>query len=128
DTSRIEAGTFSYSFTDVDLGELVRDTIATASLAQDEVQLVAKTVDPIPNVRGDRERLKQVLVNLVDNAVKYSEAGDDVHVAAWGEDGRVQVTVTDRGPGIPREQQALIFEKFGRANVGGGKPGTGLGL
>ncbi|HKP18317.1 MAG TPA: ATP-binding protein [Gaiellaceae bacterium] len=128
DTSRIEAGTFSYSFTDVDLGELVRDTVATASLAQDEVRLVAKTVDPIPFVRGDRERLKQVLVNLVDNAVKYSQSGDEVHVAAWGDDGRVQVTVTDRGPGIPRDQQALIFEKFGRANVGGGKPGTGLGL
>jgi signal transduction histidine kinase len=128
DTSRIEAGTFSYSFTDVDLGELVRDTVATASLAQDEVRLVAKTLDPIPRVRGDRERLKQVVVNLVDNAVKYSQAGDEVQVAAWGEDGRVQVAVTDRGPGIPREQQAMIFEKFGRADVGGGKPGSGLGL
>jgi signal transduction histidine kinase len=128
DTSRIEAGTFSYSFTDVDVGALVRDTVATASLAQDEVRLLAKTLDPIPRVRGDRERLRQVLVNLVDNAVKYSQAGDEVQVAAWADDGRVHVTVTDQGPGIPRDQQAMIFEKFGRANVGGGKPGTGLGL
>ncbi len=128
DTSRIEAGTFSYSFSDVDLAELVRDTVATASVGQDEVEVVARTPGPIPRVRGDRERLRQVLVNLVDNAVKYSPPGDEVEVTAWADNGIVCVAVSDHGPGIPRDQQVLIFEKFGRANVGGGKPGTGLGL
>src|SRR5206468_12827724 len=79
-------------------------------------------------VRADRERLKQVLTNLIENAVKYSPPGDQVEVSTWAENGRVCVTVSDRGPGIAREQQGLIFEKFGRANVGSGKPGTGLGL
>lgn len=128
DTSRIEAGTFSYSFSDVDLAELVRDTVAMASLGQDEVGIVARTPDPVPRVRGDRERLKQVLMNLVENAVKYSPPGDEVEVSVWAENGRVRVTVRDHGPGIPREQHGLIFEKFGRTAVGGGKPGTGLGL
>ena len=128
DTSRIEAGTFSYSFSDVDLAELVRDTVATASVGQDEVEVIARTPGPIPRVRGDRERLRQVLVNLVDNAVKYSPPGDEVEVTAWADNGIVCVAVSDHGPGIPRDQQVLIFEKFGRANVGGGKPGTGLGL
>ena len=83
----------------------------------------------MPSVRGDRERLRQVLSNLIDNAVKYSRAGDEVEVAAVSEDGAVQVAVSDRGPGIPREHQKLIFEKFGRAKVkGNAKPGTGLGL
>ena len=118
DTSRIEAGTFSYAFTDVDLGELVRDTVATVSLGQDEVPVVAKTPGSLPPVRGDRERLRQVLMNLVDNAVKYSQAGDEVAVSAWAENGQVLVSVEDHGPGIPREQHGLIFEKFGRANVG----------
>ncbi len=128
DTSRIEAGTFSYSFSDVDLAELVRDTVATARVGQDEVEVKAKTPDRLARVRGDRERLRQVLINLVDNAVKYSPPGDEVEVSAWSDDGRVCVAVRDHGPGIPREQQGLIFEKFGRASVGGGKPGTGLGL
>ncbi|HZQ66733.1 MAG TPA: ATP-binding protein [Gaiellaceae bacterium] len=128
DTSRIEAGTFSYSFSDVDLAELVRDTVATARVGQDEVEVTAKLPDRMAPVRGDRERLRQVLVNLIDNAVKYSPPGDEVEVSAWWKNGHAGVTVRDHGPGIPREQQGLIFEKFGRANVGGGKPGTGLGL
>jgi len=67
-------------------------------------------------------------MNLVENAVKYSHAGEEVAVSAWAENGQVLVSVEDHGPGIPREHHGLIFEKFGRANVGGGKPGTGLGL
>lgn len=128
DTSRIEAGTFTYSFSDVDVGELVRDTVATVRLGQDEVAVVAKVPSQLPHVRADRERLRQVVMNLVENAVKYSDAGEEVQVSAWTENGRVLVSVEDHGPGVPREQQGLIFEKFGRANVGGGKPGTGLGL
>jgi signal transduction histidine kinase len=128
DTSRIEAGTFTYSFSDVDLAELVRETVAAMGLGQDEVSVVASTPKSVPAVRADRQRLKQVLMNLVENAVKYSPAGGEVDVRAWAENGRVMVAVEDRGPGIPHEQQGLIFEKFGRANVGGGKPGSGLGL
>ena len=69
-----------------------------------------------------------MLRNLLENAVKYSPAGEAVDVRARAEDGRVLVTVEDSGPGIPAEQHGLIFERFGRANVGLGKPGTGLGL
>jgi signal transduction histidine kinase len=129
DTSRIEAGTFSFRFTDVDLGELVRDSVATAQVGQDEVRLLAEVRDPLPRVRGDFERLRQVLMNLIDNAVKYSPANGQVEVRAYGEDGRVRVDVSDRGPGIAREDQRLIFEKFGRvAGDGAHRPGTGLGL
>ena len=128
DTSRIEAGTFTYSFSDVDVAELVREVVSTAGLGQDEVEVVARAPESVPRVRGDRERLKQILLNLIENAVKYSPAGGQVDVNAWSDDGRVLVAVEDHGPGIPREQHGLIFEKFGRANVGGGKPGSGLGL
>jgi signal transduction histidine kinase len=129
DTSRIEAGTFSYSFTDVDIGRLVEDAVAAASIGQDEVRVRATVKGPVPRIRGDRERLRQVLVNLIDNAVKYSPGGDEVEVAVRPENGVVRIAVSDRGPGIPRDQQRLIFEKFGRADVAGGsKPGTGLGL
>lgn len=129
DTSRIEAGTFNYSFGEIDLADLVHDTAAAASVGQDEVRVRAAVRGPLPRVRGDRERLRQVLVNLIENAVKYSAAGDEVEVAATASNGHVLVSVRDRGPGIPKEHQRLIFEKFARAKVGGsGKPGTGLGL
>jgi signal transduction histidine kinase len=129
DTSRIEAGTFSFSFTDVDLLRLVEDAVSAAAVGQDEVRVRAVVVGPLPPIRGDRERLRQVLANLIDNAVKYSPAGDEVEVSARPENGGVCITVSDRGPGIPHDQQILVFEKFGRADVpGASKPGTGLGL
>jgi signal transduction histidine kinase len=129
DTSRIDAGTFSFTFDDVDMAELVDETVAAAGLAQDEVAVRAAVVRPLPHVRGDRERLRQVLVNLIDNAVKYSRAGDEVEVAAATQNGAVRIAVRDNGPGIAPEHQRLIFEKFGRVQVGGtAKPGTGLGL
>jgi signal transduction histidine kinase len=128
DTSRIEAGTFSYSFTDVDVGELVREAVATASLGQDEVRVHAAVREPLPRLRGDRDRLRQVLMNLIENAVKYSPAGERVDVAAFVADSSVCVEVSDRGPGVPPDQQRIIFEKFGRAVTSAGKPGSGLGL
>jgi len=128
DTSRIEAGTFSFRFGDVDLGQLVRDSVATAALGSDEVALRAEIRDPLPRVRGDAERLRQVLMNLIDNAIKYSPAGEEIEVRAYTEDGHVRIDVRDRGPGVAREDQRLIFEKFGRVSSGNARPGTGLGL
>jgi signal transduction histidine kinase len=128
DTSRIEAGTFSFRFSDVDLGQLVRDSVATAELGSDEVSLRAEVHEPLPVVRGDPERLRQVLMNLLDNAIKYSPAGDEVEVRAYAENGRIRVDVRDNGPGIAREDQRLIFEKFGRVMSAHTHPGTGLGL
>jgi signal transduction histidine kinase len=129
DTSRIEAGTFSYSFEDVDLAEVVRDTAAAAEQGQDEVPVETSVREPLPAVRGDRNRLRQVIVNLIDNAVKYSSPGDVVKVDAHSVNGRVLIEVHDHGPGIPPQHQKVIFEKFGRIQTGEtAKPGTGLGL
>ena len=129
DTSRIEAGTFSYRFEDVDLARLVEDAVETASFAQEDVQVVTSVQGKLPAVRGDRARLRQVLGNLIDNAVKYSPEGGEVRVSAASANGTVRIAVSDDGPGIPRDQQPRIFEKFGRVDVpGASKPGTGLGL
>jgi signal transduction histidine kinase len=130
DTSRIDAGTFTYRFADVDLGALVRDSVAGLSLTQEEVGVVADVHSELPSVRGDRDRLQQVLTNLLDNAVKFSPAGEEVRVSVFQQDSRVRIEVSDRGPGVPPDQQRLIFEKFGRGNTAGspGTPGTGLGL
>jgi signal transduction histidine kinase len=129
DTSRIDAGTFSYTFTDVDLSALVHESIASASIAQDEVPIVADVGNVAP-VRADPERLRQVIANLIENAVKYSPAGEPVAVQVARRNSSVVVAVTDRGPGIAAADHRVIFEKFGRAerSGSGSRPGTGLGL
>ena len=129
DTSRIEAGTFSYAFREVDLGQVIRDAVEAARTGQQEVSVRTSVEDPLPRLRGDRERLRQVLTNLLDNAVKFSPEGGEVLVEARSEDGSVRIEVSDQGRGIAREDHELIFEKFGRGASGGvTKPGTGLGL
>jgi signal transduction histidine kinase len=129
DTSRIEAGTFSYAFDTVDVEELVRETAAVVALGQDEVRVTTRVPSTLPPVQGDRERLRQLFWNLLANAVKYTVTGDEIEVAAADEDGLVAVSVRDHGPGIPQESQRLIFEKFGRVSQdGAGNPGAGLGL
>jgi signal transduction histidine kinase len=128
DTSRIEAGTFTYKFDDLDLGDLAEEAVASASIGQDEVPVEAVLHRPLPTVRGDRARLRQVLANLIDNAVKWSRGGELVEVDVSTRNGRLVVGVRDRGPGIPREEHGVIFEKFGRAKGGAGRSGTGLGL
>jgi signal transduction histidine kinase len=129
DTSRIEAGTFSYRFEEVDLGRVVDEAVEAAVLAQQDVPVVASVRGGLPAIRGDRARLRQVLGNLIENAVKYSPEGGEVRVSASASNGAVRIAVRDTGPGIPQDQQTRIFEKFGRVDVpGASKPGTGLGL
>jgi two-component system sensor histidine kinase KdpD len=128
DSSRIDAGTFSYRFGDVDVSALVQESVATAAITQDEVPVTADIAPSVPAVRGDAQRLRQVLGNLIDNAVKYSPAGSPVQVRVGGLNGNVTVSVRDEGAGIASQDQSLIFEKFGRVSGGNTKPGTGLGL
>ena len=108
---------------------LFRSTVAALQLGQDEVHLRADVKSPMPEIRGDLDRLRQVLTNLIDNAIKYSPAGGQVEVRAYPENGRVLVDISDHGPGIAKADQKLIFEKFGRVTGSGDtRPGTGLGL
>ena len=80
----------------------MREVVSATEIGQDEVELRAQISDDLPTVRGDSERLRQVLANLVENAVKYSPAGESVDVLATASNGQVQVAVTDHGPGILR--------------------------
>ena len=128
DTSRIDAGTFGYTFTDVDLAAVLREATAAAEIGQDEVRLRMDVPPSLPHVRGDRTRLRQLVDNLLANAIKYSDSGASVEIEAGLRNGSVRVRVRDYGPGIALEDHDLIFEKFGRAGASDAKPGTGLGL
>src|SRR5205085_2766878 len=102
DTSRLEAGTFSYRFEDVDVAGLVRDAVDSAMLTQQDIAVVASATGKLPTIRGDQARLRQVLANLIDNAVKYSPENGEVDVRAFAADGGVRISVRDGGPGVPR--------------------------
>jgi two-component system phosphate regulon sensor histidine kinase PhoR len=124
-TTRLDRGDLRVEREPVDLGELVRATVLT--LAPEPA--IAVEVEPgVPSATGDRDRIQQVLVNLLDNALKYGDSPIRVHVAAANS--AVRVAVADAGPGIPRADQERIFEKFFRSGpeLSRAVGGTGLGL
>lgn len=82
----------------------------------------------LPLVPLDGVLIEQVLLNLLDNAAKYTAAGTPIDIAARAEPGRVVVEVADRGPGLPEGSELRVFEKFFRASPLTGARGTGLGL
>ena len=127
DTSRIDQGTFSYTFGEVDVGALVDEAVAAAEVARSSAIIDSAVEAGMPHINGDPVRLRQVLTNLIDNAVKYSPEGAPVEVRAEAVNGHVRVDVVDHGTGIAPRDQRLIFERFGRV-PGTSKPGTGLGL
>jgi two-component system, OmpR family, phosphate regulon sensor histidine kinase PhoR len=127
DTSRIDQGTFSYTFGEVDVGALVDDAVAAAEIARSEANIESAVEAGLPHIDGDSVRLRQLLTNLIDNAVKYSPEGAPVDVRAEAVNGHIRVDVVDRGSGVAPRDQRLIFERFGRV-PGTSKPGTGLGL
>jgi signal transduction histidine kinase len=128
DTSRIEAGTFGYAFSEVDVGAVLGDAVAASAMGQDEVRLNTRIPAELPSIRGDQGRLRQLFDNLISNAVKYSDAGGEIGVHAWSDNGVMHIRVRDAGPGIAPEYHELVFEKFGRAAGPDVRPGTGLGL
>jgi PAS domain S-box-containing protein len=115
----------------VDVVELVADVLAAArAVAGDRMTLELVAPPDLPTVAGDREKLRQVVTNLVANAAKYSPAGGCVEVELTPRDGELQIAVRDEGLGIAPDEQSLIFEKFYRAdaNMTRGVSGSGLGL
>lgn len=113
----------------VDLGELARETIEQIGLLAEEKRIaISSPPAPPVMVAGDRDRLKQVMVNLIDNAIKYTPAGGAVTVRT-GLDGDCAILeVEDTGIGISPDQQERIFDRFHRVSTDRGEEGAGLGL
>ena len=131
DLSKIEAGQLTLSINDYSLKEVVQSVfVAVESLATAK-RLALKVDVPaaLPTGRGDEQRIVQVLLNLVGNAIKFTEAGE-VAIAASVENGAFTVAVRDTGPGIADADQTRIFEEFQQVDNSStrSKGGTGLGL
>jgi two-component system phosphate regulon sensor histidine kinase PhoR len=133
DLSNIELGRVALRFEPTRLDEVVDSVLAIIGprAASAGVTLAAEAPGGLPPVSADRDRLAQILINLVDNAVKYTPAGGRVTVRAReGEPGRVEVSVMDTGVGIPAADLPRITERFYRVDKARSRElgGTGLGL
>jgi two-component system phosphate regulon sensor histidine kinase PhoR len=131
DLSLIETGAVALDLAPLDAWEIARDVLAQfgfrAQVAEVEIRLDLPS--PFPLI-ADRRRLEQVLVNLVDNAIKFNRKGGAVRIAGSVAEGRPRITVEDTGAGIPPEALAQVFHRFFRADKARSRElgGTGLGL
>jgi signal transduction histidine kinase/putative methionine-R-sulfoxide reductase with GAF domain len=131
DISKIEAGQFKLNLGEYALGSIVETVMgATESLAATKkLSFKAEVAKGLPYGVGDEQRLTQVLLNLVGNAIKFTDAGE-VRIVAGAVHCHFTLSVTDTGPGIPAEECERIFEKFRQVDSSNtrAKGGTGLGL
>ena len=132
DFSRIEAGKKEYEFRETDLPALVRETLDSYryQIEQNGFKYEEHIHDDIPPVRVDREAIARSLLNLVNNAIKYSSNEKYLAVNLYRQNGSVKLDVVDHGIGIPRDEQARIFDKFYRVcdPMQHETKGSGLGL
>jgi signal transduction histidine kinase/CHASE3 domain sensor protein len=129
--AQVEAGRLSLEEGTVDLPQLAVEAVEAARprAEGDGIELVCRT-DELPPLPGDRDRLGQVLDNLITNALKFTPKGGCVSVSVTSREGVAELTVCDTGPGISADDQQQLFERFFRAEsaVEGAVPGVGLGL
>lgn len=130
DISRIESGHLRVELSPISIPDTVSSaTEGTLTEIEKRKHTLQVDVEPnLPDVTADKNRLTQVLVNLVSNAYKYTPDGGTISIKAWRSNGSVSISVTDTGVGLSPEQITKLGTKFWRADNGLGQPGTGLGF
>lgn len=132
DLSRIEAKGAQLSAEPIDIGKLLHSSVVNLSneAAEKEVKLEINVANDLPPVRANKDMITQAFVNLIDNAIKYTNSGGKVEVGAVVDEGYLKIKFKDSGIGIPKEDVPRIFERFYRVDKARSKEvgGTGLGL
>jgi heavy metal sensor kinase len=127
--SRLDAGEVKMDKTRLDLGGLAASTANEMSLLAEEKSIRLRThATPGVHVEGDRTRLQQIIANLVDNAIKYTQAGGEVEINVVIEGNTAVLEVSDNGPGIPSHALPHVFERFYRADKARSRASGGAGL
>lgn len=130
DIQRMESGKQNYNFEPINISILVEETLELFSHTSNEHTLNISAPLELPQVKADRDRIHQVLSNLVSNAIKYSPNGGEVTVSAYEQDTEIVVSVADTGVGISQQAMEKLFTKFYRVDNASTRRigGTGLGL
>jgi signal transduction histidine kinase len=127
--AQIEAGTRRAGFQDVDFSGLLESLAqAFAPVAEDAGQTIVTNVTPGLRISGDRELLTQMVVNLVENAIRHTQPGTSISIAAYQDANGPVLSVADNGVGVPAQDQKRIFERFYRLERSRTTAGSGLGL
>ena len=127
--SKLEAGVWKPDMERCHIADIVGDVLEKQKWAHQKHTFVANVEADLPEIHADYGQIRQVLLNLIENATAYSEGGTQVSVSARAVNGTVEVSVTDQGVGIPRKDLKKIFDKFYRGSGERSQPGgTGLGL
>jgi signal transduction histidine kinase len=130
DISRIESGHMDMQWSTISIPTLVQRVFDTFAIKAESVSLIKDFPADFPTIRADSDKIEQILVNLIGNALKYSPIGGRVLVHGRKQGHEIEVSVDDEGPGIPASEQEKIFDKFYRQDneTNRKNPGTGLGL
>lgn len=130
DLARLESGRANFARDPIDLSTVIRMAVSvlTPQAEAKQIRLSVEIPAGLPSVMGDAQRLHQVMLNLLDNAVKYCRPGDKVTITAGCAEGCLTVSVADTGPGIPAESLPHMFERFYRVAGTDEQAGSGLGL
>lgn len=128
DIAKIESGKMELQMARLDIGDCIRKSMRSLrALAEaHKVSIRCEQQDNLPQVLGDRDRLEQVITNLLSNALKYTPPESQVSIVARARDNVVRVSVSDQGGGIPADQLEKVFDRF--CQLAGAKKGSGLGL
>jgi signal transduction histidine kinase len=128
DMSRLEAGIFRLAKQPCRIDQLIRETVAEAQLRSPEYKVRAEFEEELPTLTVDSRRIRQVLDNLLDNAIKYSSKGTEVVVQANLEANDIEISVSDQGMGIPATDIEKVFDPMYRLEERLGQDPRGLGL
>ncbi|HHH83126.1 MAG TPA: PAS domain S-box protein, partial [Chloroflexi bacterium] len=130
DLNRLESERAVLTKTRASIGALIVEAVEEIHpTAEAKGQLLRMNLSPgLPTIEMDEDMIRRVLINLLENAVKYTRSGDQIAVAAARRDGEILVSVRDSGPGIPEEDRERIFDKFTRVTRDSRPKGIGLGL
>jgi two-component system phosphate regulon sensor histidine kinase PhoR len=131
DLARLESGRKQYHVNEFDMRDLLLECreVIISDVQKHQLKFELDIPDTLPRVIGDRKQLKQALINLLNNAIKFNREDGNITLKAGTKKGKIIISVSDTGLGIPKDEHSQVFEKFYRVKSHRDRiPGTGLGL